>query len=83
MSVLRELKRASIVSGLQVREALGASDLPVLEAEAGESESADGAVGAPVGGDQHKSTDRGRAGSGGSHAHNRRACGHRFRWPGR
>jgi hypothetical protein len=83
MSVLRELKRASIVSGLQVREALGARDLAVLEPQAGKPEAADGVVGASTGGDQDEATDRSRVGSGRCHAMYGRRSAHRFRWPAR
>ena len=60
-----------IVRALEVREALGASDLAVLEAQAGEAVAADGGVRAAGGRHESETADRqpggGERGAGGGH----------------
>src|SRR3954454_13613157 len=83
LSVLAEFKGASIVHALQMRKALGARDLAVLEPQAGEAEAAHGRVGAAAGGHEHEPADRSvaRGGKSSHGKHGRRnpaVCG----WPG-
>src|SRR4051794_9474013 len=84
-SVSRRAEGPLIVEALEVREALGARDLAVLEAQAGQTEAAHGRVRAPVGGDQREPADRrpGRCGSsGGRHALHGGAGPAVAAWPG-
>src|SRR4051794_41849012 len=79
LSVLAEFKGASIVHALQMREALGARDLAVLEPQAGEAETAHGRVGGAGGGHGHGPADR-RGARGGQGRRGKRGPGKSGVW---
>src|SRR3954447_16988885 len=77
-NVPRATQDALIVCALEMREALGASDLAVLEPQAGDPVAADGGVGAADGRDQgeasHRQSGGGERSGGGGHADHSAAC---------